>query len=183
MIPHVVDGPLAIRLIKPKPMEVNIDGPRHPATWHQARRSVDPLTKRTSAPVLECDIDVGISNKQIRSIINMLRPHIGSVTVDVALIVGTPKGSEVEEVSDAFPSYSRGASCAVLCLNLRAHRRFCISNRKPSACLGLWRIDKIDFESAAVFPELAVEDAAEKVKVIMSGMETEEMEVAVEVAA
>lgn len=148
IIPHVVDGPLAIRLIKPRPMEVNIDGPRHPATWHQVPKIADPLTNETtSAAVLECDIDVGMSNKQMRKIINVIRPHIESVTIDVALIVGTPKDSEVEE---------------------------------PSACIGLWRIEKVDFESAAVFPELAVEDAAEKVKMIMSGMEMEEV---VEVAA
>ena len=44
-------------------------------------------------------------------------------------------------------------------------------NRKPSACLGLWRIEKVDFEGAAVFPELAIEDAVEEVRSIMSGMD------------
>ena len=47
---------------------------------------------------------------------------------------------------------------------------FSLLRQQPSACLALWRIEKVDFEEAAVFPELPVEDALEEVKTIMRTM-------------
>mmetsp|Transcript_20625 Transcript_20625/g.44801 ORF Transcript_20625/g.44801 Transcript_20625/m.44801 type:complete len:644 (+) Transcript_20625:229-2160(+) len=147
LIPYVVDGPLAIRLIKPKPVEVRIDGPRHPATWEKKPKSVDPSTGKIRHPLLEVDIDL-ISANAVRKIINLIRPHLHSITIDLAFIISQPKGSEIEE---------------------------------PSACVGLWRIDKVDFESCAVFPEKTIDEAAEELKMYVSLLEEENL--AVEAAA
>lgn len=45
-----------------------------------------------------------------------------------------------------------------------------VSLAQPCACLALWRIDRVDFEGAAVFPELPVEEAIDKVKLMLSTM-------------
>ena len=147
IVPFVVDGPLAIRLIKPPPMEIDIDGPRHPAKWTNVPKSIDPVMGKTTHALLEVDIDL-LSVKAIRRVINIVRPHLQSITIDLAVIVSKPQHSEIEE---------------------------------PSACLGLWRIDKVDFESCAVFPEKTIDETAQQLKLLMSQILEEN--VAVEVAA
>ncbi|KAL7541820.1 hypothetical protein ACHAXR_012554 [Thalassiosira sp. AJA248-18] len=137
VIPHIVDGPLAIRLIRPKPAEHNMDGPRHPLTWSKIQKSIDSDTGRTHAALLECNVDL-FSEKTIRKVINIVRPHLQSITIDVAIIISRPDDSDIEE---------------------------------PCACLGLWRIEKVDFESCAVFPELEINEAAEEICMIVSQME------------
>lgn len=126
----MVTGPLAIRMIKPPPIEVDVHGPRHPATWHSESSSVDATTGKTNRAILECDIDL-LSEKAIRRVINIVRPHLRSITIDCALVVSAPQWSDVEE---------------------------------PCCCLGLWRIDKVDFESCAVFPEKTIDEAADELK-------------------
>ena len=130
LVPYIVDGPMAIRMIKPKPQEFSIHGVRHPVTWHQVRKKTDSKTGSVSSALLECDIDV-VSNPTIRKIVSMVRPHMSKITIDLALIVSKPKGSEVEE---------------------------------PSACIGMWRVDKVDFETCAVLPQKSVEEVAQEVK-------------------
>ena len=137
VVPFVVDGPLAIRLIKPAPMEVHIDGPRHPNTWTTVPKRVDPATGEVQHAIMELDVDL-FSSKAIRKIINIIRPHLQSITIDVAIIISKPHPEDADE---------------------------------PFACVGLWRIEKVDFEQCAVFPELAVEEAADKVKMLLSEME------------
>jgi len=134
VIPYVVDGPLAIRVIKPKPLEVDLWGPRHPSKWEDVPKSVDPKTGKVNHVVLECDIDL-LANPTIRKIINIVRPHIGSIVADLALIVSAPKHSEIEE---------------------------------PSCCLGLWRIDRVDFEECAVVPEKTIHEAARELTDVLS---------------
>lgn len=57
-----------------------------------------------------------------------MRPHIESITCDLALIISAPKGSEILT--------------------------------EPSCCLGLWRIDRVDFMKAAVIPDKTLDEAA-----------------------
>jgi hypothetical protein len=121
---------MAIRLIRPKPQEFNIHGIRHPVTWHQVSKSIDPQTRKESAAILECDIDL-VSNPTIRKVVSMVRPHLSKITIDLALIVSKPKGSEVDE---------------------------------NSACIGMWRIDKVDFEGCAILPQKSIEEVAEEVR-------------------
>ena len=127
-------GPLAIRLIKPPPIEVNIHGHRHPVKYHEAPQSIDPTTGKIKHRLIECDIDL-LSEKTVRKIINIIRPHLASITIDCAFIISKPEGSDIEE---------------------------------PSCCVGLWRIDKVDFERAALFPEKTIDEAAVELKEIMS---------------
>lgn len=133
LIPYVVDGPLAIRLIKPKPMEVLINGLRHPTTWENVQRSTEVSSGKLLHPLLEVDIDL-ISDSAFRKVINIVRPHLHSITIDLAFIISQPQESVIEE---------------------------------PSACLGLWRIYKVDFESCAVLPEKSIDEVAEELKSYM----------------
>ena len=137
LIPCLVDGPLPKRLLKPKPIEVNVHGPRHPTLWIDLPKIIDPISHKPSHAIVECDIDF-ISEKSFRKVLNMVRPHMWSIKIDFALIISKPKLSEIEE---------------------------------PSACLGLWRIDKVDFESCAVFPERTIDKTAFVLSLIMSKFE------------
>lgn len=139
-IPCLVDGPLPIRLLKPKPIEMNVHGPRHPALWTDVQKSVDPFSHKSSHVIIECDVDF-ISEKSFRKISNMIRPHMRSITIDIALIISKPMNSEIEE---------------------------------PSACLGLWRIDKVDFERCAIFPERTIDETALELSIILSKLDEEE---------
>jgi hypothetical protein len=68
----------------------------------------------------------------------MVRPHMRSITIDIAFIIPKPKLSEIEE---------------------------------PSACLGLWSIDKVDFERYAVFPERTIGKTVLELSLITSKLE------------
>ena len=114
----------------PMPKEQAIHTPRHPATWKNV-----PKSRRCRA-ILECDVDF-VSDKSIRKIINIVRPFVQSVTIDLAFIISKPAHSDIDE---------------------------------PCACLGLWRVDKVDFESYAVLPERTIDEVAEEIKLIMSVM-------------
>ncbi|KAL3796014.1 hypothetical protein HJC23_013071 [Cyclotella cryptica] len=130
IVPFVVDGPMAIRLIKPKPQAFTLTGIRHPVTWHDVPKSIDPKTGRVSSALLEFDVDL-VSNKGIRKVTSMVRPHLSKITMDIALILSKPHESEADE---------------------------------PSACISMWRIDKVDFESCAVFPQKSVDEVVEEMK-------------------
>lgn len=142
LVPYIVDAPLAIRMIKPKPIEITIHGDRHPLTWSSVPKCVDPTTgERTASALLECDVDL-LSSSPIRKIINIVRPHLPKITIDIAMVISKPWGSVIEE---------------------------------PSCCLGVWRIDKVDFESCAVFPQSrkSVEEAADEMKSLIAILEEE----------
>lgn len=133
LIPCLVDGPLAIKLLNPKPIEVVVDEARHPATWSCVPKSVDPITKKTDQAILELDMDF-VSDRTIRRILSIARPHMHRITIDVAFIISKPQNSQIEE---------------------------------PSACLGLWRVDKVDFEGFAVSPIKTIEETMHEIKSIM----------------
>ena len=66
VIPYIVDGPIAIRLIKPKAAEVTVHGEKTPVKF-----AMVPGNKN-DAPLMECDIDL-VSNATIRKLVNMIR--------------------------------------------------------------------------------------------------------------
>lgn len=128
VIPYIVDGPIAIRLIKPKAAELTVHGEKTPVKFAMVPGN------QNDAPLMECDIDL-VSNATIRKLANMIRHHLKSIVIDVAFIISKPSGSAEEE---------------------------------PSACLGCWRIDRIDFEKAGVFPEKPLEEIADTMKEVFA---------------
>ena len=93
-----VDCPLPRRLLKPKPVEVNVHGPRHPTLWTDVPKIVDLISHRPSHAIVVCDINF-ISEKSFRKVLNMVRPPMRSIIIDIAFIISKPKLSEIEEPS------------------------------------------------------------------------------------
>lgn len=130
LIPYVVDGPMAINLIKPKPAEINVHRLKTPLSFTKVPPETCPDTGKTLAAVLECDIDL-FTNDKIRKLANMIRSYLKRIVIDVAFVIAKPRDQEEDE---------------------------------PSACLGCWRIDRVDFERCAVLPEATVDEIAQTVK-------------------
>ena len=100
VVPHIVDGPLVIRLLPIQSPEVLIHGAGHPVTWRKVSGWAADAARPNcnAAPLLECDIDL-LTGAKIRKMISLVRPHFSKVTIDLALTIFTPRGAEVEEVS------------------------------------------------------------------------------------
>jgi hypothetical protein len=138
LIPCFVDGPRAIKLLRPKPIEVIVNNDvMHPATWFDVPPARDPITKKTEHAILELDMNF-VSSRGIRRILSIARPHLQSITIDIAFIISKPQDSQDEE---------------------------------PTACLGLFRVDKVDFEKFAVTPVSTFEESMEEIKSIMSDLD------------
>ena len=134
LIPCFVDGPRAIKLLRPKPIEVIVNNDvMHPATWFDVPPAHDPITKKKEHAILELDMNF-VSSRGIRRILSIARPHLQSITIDIAFIISKPVDSQDEE---------------------------------PNACLGLFRVDKVDFEKFAVTPVSTLDESMEEIKSIM----------------
>ena len=105
----------------------------HPATWFDVPPAHDPITKKKEHAILELDMNF-VSSRGVRRILSIARPHLQSITIDIAFIITKPVDSQDEE---------------------------------PNACLGLFRVDKVDFEKFAVTPVSTLEESMEEIKSIM----------------
>ena len=140
VLPMVVKAPYLVKMIAPDPTLNAIHQPMSPVTIKKVNKVVDPATgKTTAAAVMEVGVDFHTS-RAIGRLINIVMPHLGSITLDIAFVVAAPWGKEGTE---------------------------------PSACLGVWRIDKVDFMSFAQLPEHPVEEVEEEIKDIMKSFAAE----------
>ena len=140
VLPMVVKAPYLVKMIAPDPTLNAIHQPMSPVTIKKVNKVVDPLTgSTTAAAVMEVGVDFHTS-RAIGRLINIVMPHLGSITLDIAFVVAAPWGKEGTE---------------------------------PSACLGVWRIDKVDFMSFAQLPEHPVEEVEEEIKDIMKSFAAE----------
>ena len=143
IIPMVVKAPYVVKMIAPNASEMTMHTPRHPVSITKVNKVVDPITgKTTSAAVMEVGVDF-YTTAAIGRIVNIVLPHLGSITIDVALVIHPPWGAEGVEADE------------------------------PSACIGVWRIDKVDFMSCAQLPEQPMEMVEEEIKEIMKSMAME----------
>ena len=143
IIPMVVKAPYVVKIIAPDPSEMTMHTGRHPMSIKKVNKVVDPATgKTTAAAVMEFGVDF-YTSAAIGRIINIVMPHWGSITVDLAIVIAPPWGAEGEEADE------------------------------PSACLGVWRIDKVDFMSFAQLPEKPIEEVEEEIKDIMKSFAAE----------
>ncbi|KAL7498394.1 hypothetical protein ACHAWT_006228 [Skeletonema menzelii] len=143
IIPMVVKAPYVVKIIAPDPSEMTMHTGRHPMSIKKVNKVVDPATgNTTAAAVMEFGVDF-YTSAAIGRIINIVMPHLGSITVDLAIVIAPPWGAEGEEADE------------------------------PSACLGVWRIDKVDFMSFAQLPEHPVEEVEEEIKDIMKSFAAE----------
>eukprot|EP00984_Skeletonema_dohrnii_P014630 scaffold6162_cov93-Skeletonema_dohrnii-CCMP3373.AAC.10 len=143
IVPMVVKAPYVVKMIAPNPSEMTMHTPRHPVSVTKVNKVVDPATgETTAAAVMELGVDF-YTSAAIGRIINVVMPHLGKITVDVALVIHPPWEAEGEEANE------------------------------PSACIGVWRIDQVDFLSCAQLPEKPIEVVEEEIKDIMKSLAME----------
>ena len=146
IVPMVVKAPYVVKMMSPTPSELTIHTPRHPVSINKVNKVVDPLTgETTAAAVMELGVDL-YTSAAIGRIINIVLPHLGSITIDLAVVIHPPWGAEGAEAEE------------------------------PSACVGVWRVDQVDFVSCAQLLEKPIEVVEEEIKDIMKSfvMESEE---------
>ena len=88
ILPCLVDGPLPIRIIAPPKKEITVQGQTLPTKWikHAAKTCADGTILQ---PCLELEVDI-ISNSTLRSVSGILRNYIKGISLDLAIIVGSP---------------------------------------------------------------------------------------------
>ena len=129
MIPALVDGPMAVRILAPPKKECLIHGSVVPLSWYKHDVETCPTTNggKTLCPVVVVAIDC-VSSRAIRSMAGIIKKYMVRLTCDVALVVGPP-----EDI---------------------ARRGQAEHDDEPQACLGLFRFEHIDIESCPEFPIL-----------------------------
>ena len=143
IIPMVVKAPYVVKMISPDPSEMTMHSDRHPMSIKKINKVVDPKTgETTAAAVMECGVDF-YTSAAIGRLINIVMPHLGSITIDLAFVIAPPWGAEGESANE------------------------------PSACLGVWRIDKVDFREFAQMPEKPIEVVEKEIKDIMKSFAVE----------
>lgn len=136
----VVNAPYLVKMIAPDPTLNAIHQPMSPVTIKKVNKAVDPTTGKTkAAAVMEVGVDF-YTSAAIGRLINIVMPHLGSITLDIAFVIAAPWGKEGTE---------------------------------PSACLGVWRIDKVDFMKCAQLPEKPIKAVQEEIKDIMKSYAVE----------
>jgi hypothetical protein len=96
LIPSLVEGPLAIRILAPPKREFLISCDALPVHWRSYEAEIDPKTGRRLAPALQIELDC-VSNRIMRGMAGILKRHFESVAIDVAVVVQKPDGQEEDE--------------------------------------------------------------------------------------
>jgi hypothetical protein len=96
MIPSVVDGPLAVRILAPPKREICVSCALLPVSWRSYEAEVDAATGRKLAPTLEITLDC-TSNRAMRSMAGILKRNLQSLAIDVAIVIQKPDEHDEEE--------------------------------------------------------------------------------------
>jgi Protein ENHANCED DISEASE RESISTANCE 2, C-terminal len=96
MIPSVVDGPLAVRVLAPPKREICVSCALLPVSWRSYEAEVDAATGRKLAPTLEITLDC-TSNRAMRSMAGILKRNLQSLAIDVAIVIQKPDEKDEDE--------------------------------------------------------------------------------------
>lgn len=96
MIPSVVDGPLAVRVLAPPKREICVSCALLPVSWRSYEAGVDAETGKKLAPALEVVLDC-TSNRAMRSMAGILKRNLQSLAIDVAVVIQKPDDQDEEE--------------------------------------------------------------------------------------
>jgi hypothetical protein len=95
MIPSLVDGPMPIRVMAPPKREKVVHCDWMPITWNQHEEEIDSKGN-VLYPVLEAVLDC-MTSRAIRSMAGLVKKYLHMLSIDVAVVIGTPDGqSEIE---------------------------------------------------------------------------------------
>ena len=95
MIPQLVEGPLAVRLMAPPRKEITVSCDILPLIWRTYEASVDPSGRKLH-PALEVELDC-VSSRAIRGMASILKRNLSSICIDIACVISPPDGEEADE--------------------------------------------------------------------------------------
>ena len=101
MIPSLVDGPMPIRMLAPPKKEKVVNCDWMPIVWSQRDEEVGPDGSRLY-PILEATLDC-MTSRPIRSMAGLVKKYLHLLSVDAAIVIGTPN-----HLPDAEPSACLG---------------------------------------------------------------------------
>ncbi|KAL7561739.1 hypothetical protein ACA910_010950 [Epithemia clementina (nom. ined.)] len=135
MIPSIVDGPLAVKVLAPPKKERVIHGSVVPISWFMHDTEVSPTTGKTMQPVVVVAMDC-VSGRAIRSMAGIIKKYMVKLTLDLALVITSPDSD--------------------------AKNKNKLEDDEPHACLGLFRFEHIDVEACPEFPVVEQEEEEEE---------------------
>lgn len=94
MIPSVVDGPLAVRLLAPPKRETIVSCSILPIKWRKFEANYKD--GRYLHPALEVELDC-LSNRAMRVMAGILKRNLKSLSIDIAVVISKPADQEQEE--------------------------------------------------------------------------------------
>jgi hypothetical protein len=96
VIPSIVEGPLAVKILAPPRKEVRLDCASLPVTWQQ----YDPETTSKGqklCPALEVTLDC-VSARPMRTMAGIIKRNMKYLSIDIAVVIGQPKDKEEDEL-------------------------------------------------------------------------------------
>jgi Protein ENHANCED DISEASE RESISTANCE 2, C-terminal len=128
VLPSVAVAPFAIRVIAPAKKEIIVNCTYVPCTWRKHEASRDRRTGKVLAPLLEVEIDC-MSDKWVRSIVNLCVKNAPAVVVDVGLVI------QLRQDLQDDPDYDSSKEC--------------------EACIGMFRLDRMCMNECDSLPNRA----------------------------
>jgi hypothetical protein len=96
VIPSIVEGSLAVKILAPPKKEVRLNCASLPVSWQQ----YDPETTskgRKLCPALEVTLDC-VSARSMRTMAGIIKRNLRYLSVDMAIVIGQPRGKEEDEL-------------------------------------------------------------------------------------
>jgi hypothetical protein len=97
MVPSLVDGPMPIRMLAPPKREKVVNCDWMPISWNQHEEEID-ANGTTMCPILEVTLDC-MTSRAIRSMAGLVKKYLYTLSIDVAIVIGTPQNQSVVEPS------------------------------------------------------------------------------------
>ena len=89
MIPSLVDGPMPIRMMAPPKREKVVNCDWMPIIWNQRDEEISP-DGNILCPILEATLDC-MTSRPIRSMAGLVKKYLHLLSVDAAIVIGTPE--------------------------------------------------------------------------------------------
>ena len=96
MIPSVVEGPLAVKVLAPPKREIVVSCCILAVSWRKYEAEIDPKSGRQLAPILEIELDC-MSNRAMRAMAGIVKRNLERLSIDVAVVVQKPDGQVEDE--------------------------------------------------------------------------------------
>jgi hypothetical protein len=96
LIPSIVEGPLAVKVLAPPKKEVRLNCASLPVSWQQYDPEITSKGRKL-CPALEVTWDC-VSGRSMRTMASIVKRNLHYLSVDMAIVIGQPKGKEEDEL-------------------------------------------------------------------------------------